>query len=626
MSLNGNAQALDALQARELERASWLLQSGGANDALLIAQRLAGQAASAPDAHHFLALCHAQLGDVPEAEKAFLLALELAREHPMILVNYAVMLRTSGRLEAAIGLLRRATDAAPAFAKAWSELGVTALRVSDHREARLAFKHAAQLQPDSVQAWMALGDASRIAGDLDAAEAAFTQALILQPAHQKASINLGAILRLSGRADKAITCFQRIQKSAETSPELADALAGALLDDGRLDDALHLSMQIVRTHPDFVAGRVTLANLLWEYGSAAASGEDSFEVFRSALVHAPDHHDMRAAFIQFLLSARRSDEALLQIRSLRAHADDPMLAWMEANALEMLGRTEQAGALYAKLHAEWGSGVPAFLNSHARHLMTAGKWDAAARVASHATLLEPGNQEAWANLAIAWRLLDDPREHWLCDYDHLVTLIDIEPPREFDTQSDFLEALAANLDQRHKARREPIQQSLRGGSQTPGRLFGGPDPLLASARTALMHGIERWLATLPTDAAHPFLMRKTRSVRMGGSWSVKLWSAGNHVNHVHPEGWISSAFYVSLPPSVLNAAASGHVGNQAGYLQLGQPPVELRLGLLPRRVIRPEPGKLALFPSYMWHGTVPFEDVLPRLTVAFDMTPLEDLA
>jgi hypothetical protein len=38
-------------------------------------------------------------------------------------------------------------------------------------------------------------------------------------------------------------------------------------------------------------------------------------------------------------------------------------------------------------------------------------------------------------------------------------------------------------------------------------------------------------------------------------------------------------------------------------------------------VLRPVPGRLALFPSYLWHGTVPFSDAEPRLTVAFDMKP-----
>jgi len=622
LSLHDIPQALDASQARELENASRHLQAGRAREAGEIAQRLVAQAGRAPDAHHLLALCQAKAGQVEAAEQAFLRALELAPGHPMILVNYAILQRQGGRLESALSLLGGITNAVPTFAKAWSELGITAMLAGQHRGAQSAFERVVELQPGSAQAWHALGNALHAAGELESAEAAFRKAICLEPGHPTASFNLGTVLRLSGRPDEAIACFERIQKHGDASPELADALIGALVDDGRLSQAVQMANQVVHTHPDFVAGRVTLANLLWEHGAAVAGEEDSFDVFRGALEHQPEHHAMRAAYIRFLLSAREPDEALDQIQQLRARADDPVLAWWQANALEMLGRTAQAGALYAQLHADWGNQVPAFLNSHARHLLTAGKWDAAADVASQATTLEPGNQEAWANLATAWRLLDDPREHWLCDYDRLVGMVEIEAPSGFGNLAAFLEALTENLDQRHKARREPIQQTLRGGSQTPGRLFGGPDPLLAAAKAALVRGVERWLATLPTDASHPFLMRKARSVRIGGSWSVKLWSSGNHVNHIHPEGWMSSAFYVALPPSMGAATAC----SQAGYIQFGQPPIELQLGLPPRRVIRPEPGRLALFPSYMWHGTVPFEDEQPRLTVAFDMTPFEGRA
>lgn len=620
MSPNGAPRALTAEQATALENALRLLQAGRAPEALLVAQRLAAEAAAAPDAHHFLALCLATAGSQEEAGKVFRRALELAPGHPMILVNYAVMLRQSGKHVAALTVLRQATEAAPGLAKVWSELGVTALQAGHRLEARSALQRALDLQPGSASAWHALGTALHADGDLEAAEAAFRRVLAVEPGHRSASTNLGTILRLAGRANEAIACFERIRAAGDASPEAADSLVGALLDDGRLDEALQLARQVVRKHPAFVEGRVTLANLLWEYGPALAADDDPFELFRGALLQQTDHHALRTAYINFLLSARAGEEALGQIRELRARADDPALAWTEANALEMLGQREQAGVLYARVQAQWGNQLPAFLNSHARHLLTAGKWDAAAEVASRATALDPGNQEAWANLATAWRMLDDPREHWLCDYGRLVGFVDIETPPEFADQSAFLEALRINLDQRHKARREPIQQSLRGGSQTPGRLFGRSDPLLASTRAALLQAVERWLAKLPTDPSHPFLKRKTRSVRVGGSWSVKLWSSGSHVNHIHNEGWISSAFYVALPPSVGSASAAG----QAGCIQFGQPPVELELGLPPRRVIRPEPGKLALFPSYMWHGTVPFEDEQPRMTVAFDMTPLAD--
>lgn len=181
-----------------------------------------------------------------------------------------------------------------------------------------------------------------------------------------------------------------------------------------------------------------------------------------------------------------------------------------------------------------------------------------------------------------------------------------------------MDDLRATLERMHTARTEPLVQSLRKGSQTPGRLFGRSDPAIRIVEEALQQAIEAWLRSLPANADHPFLRRRASGVRFTGSWSVKLRSAGNHVNHIHPEGWISSAFYVSLPPSVVSADSSA---DRSGHIQFGQPPVELGLDLPPRRVVKPVVGTLALFPSYMWHGTVPFLDQQPRMTIAFDMIP-----
>ncbi|WP_158636453.1 putative 2OG-Fe(II) oxygenase [Luteimonas marina] len=106
-------------------------------------------------------------------------------------------------------------------------------------------------------------------------------------------------------------------------------------------------------------------------------------------------------------------------------------------------------------------------------------------------------------------------------------------------------------------------------------------------------------------------------MRFVGSWSVRLASSGRHSNHIHPKGWASSAFYVALPGSVLESDSA----SRAGWIQFGRPLEDLGLDLPPRRVIQPRPGHLALFPSCMWHGTVPFEAPEPRLTMAFDMQP-----
>jgi hypothetical protein len=83
---------------------------------------------------------------------------------------------------------------------------------------------------------------------------------------------------------------------------------------------------------------------------------------------------------------------------------------------------------------------------------------------------------------------------------------------------------------------------------------------------------------------------------------------------MHPRGWISSALYIALPPN--NPADP----KDAGWLTLGQPDERLGIDLPPWRSIEPKAGHLALFPSTMLHGTMPFSDG-ERLTVAFDVAP-----
>jgi len=105
--------------------------------------------------------------------------------------------------------------------------------------------------------------------------------------------------------------------------------------------------------------------------------------------------------------------------------------------------------------------------------------------------------------------------------------------------------------------------------------------------------------------------RRDGPVRFAGSWSVRLQGSGFHSHHIHPQGWISSAFYVAVPEQL---------EGEQGWLTLGEPQAELRIDLPPIRRIAPKPGQLVLFPSMMWHGTLPF-DAGERMTVAFDVAP-----
>ena len=75
-------------------------------------------------------------------------------------------------------------------------------------------------------------------------------------------------------------------------------------------------------------------------------------------------------------------------------------------------------------------------------------------------------------------------------------------------------------------------------------------------------------------------------------------------------GSLSAALYVTLPPP---CPRDPH----AGWLTIGEPPEDLNTRLEPLQMIEPRIGRLAVFPSYLWHGTRPFPKG-ERMTIAFD--------
>jgi hypothetical protein len=89
---------------------------------------------------------------------------------------------------------------------------------------------------------------------------------------------------------------------------------------------------------------------------------------------------------------------------------------------------------------------------------------------------------------------------------------------------------------------------------------------------------------------------------------------------VHPHGWLSSVYYIALPPSVAGSEQSP--AHRPGWLEFGQPDFQVGGQDLPAlAAVQPRVGRLVLFPSYLWHGTRPFHDEATRLTVAFDVVP-----
>ena len=453
------------------------------------------------------------------------------------------------------------------------------------------------VEPIILRHW--LGLLHRAIDEHEAAIAILRQAARQAPrdagiAHALARVTLEAGL-------PAADLFARASSLAPTDSDILLGRASARLAAGETDQGLRELDALLIQHPGWYAGHEAATHLRWMSGD-----RDGFvQSIVRALGTAPRDRALWLLLIHSLMHAKRYEQALAATaQARRAVGADARVLLQEASAVSALGDAEGADRLFDTLedHSD-----PMIAVHHARHLLRAARPDAAA------ARLEPGIDKAgsehlWPYLALAWRQLGDARYHWLLGDPALVGVYDI------GDQCGDLAALAERLRSLHKATHQHLDQSVRGGTQTDGPLFSSVDPAIRRLRSAISDQVSAHIRRLPpVDPRHPVLcQRRDRPVRFSGSWSVRLTGRGHHAHHVHPAGWFSSAFYVSLPgPEEAGPPP-------AGWLALGAPPEELGLDLEPVRRIEPRPGRLVLFPSIMWHGTEPF-GAGERLTAACDV-------
>jgi uncharacterized protein (TIGR02466 family) len=392
--------------------------------------------------------------------------------------------------------------------------------------------------------------------------------------------------------------FGRAMKLAPNNPEVVKGMIAALIAAGRSADAVEGLELALRRSPLWTEGHSLLASIRWSEGER----EGFTRSFDEALTQHPNSMELRRDQLVALVEAEHYDDAMARVdQGVGLYGEHILFTSHRAAILSESGDVDAADPLYNELAALNFANIEMW---HVRHLLRSGRPEDASR-AIDPWLETPDSDLFWHYASSAWRLTGDPRSDWLEGDQRLVGEYDISD------QLPPLEQLAATLRKLHVSKSEFFSQSVRGGTQTDGNLFQRIEPEIVALREAIRQTVAEHSAQLPApDPKHPLLRSRPRDVQFTGCWSVRLTAGGHHANHVHPMGWLSSAFYVVLPPDLGR--------DEAGWLTLGEPQAQLGLGLAPHRLIEPKPGRLALFPSWMWHGTRPFGEG-ERMTVAFDV-------
>ena len=546
-----------------------------------------------------------------------------------------------GRQAEAAAALRVLITMAPGLAEAHRLLGVALGEMSELAGAEAAYRAALSLDPQMARA------ATGLAEVLLAVDRGAEALAIMAPFVNDQTSNLslltyyGLALQAAGRGAEAVEVLTRATKVAPDSAVADHNLAGALMQvqnfveaetsarrarargldaperwlvwaravtgQGRLTEGEALYSEAIKRRPTFDKAVAELAHTVWMRSGDREATMAVFDRVFARTSPTPELLMQKAALLDTMGDAVAGYETLQAALAIK---DDPVIH-LPAAQLVVHWDPERA-LIHARRALDAQPDNPSHIAALCQVNLALGRADQAAIIAEGLWRGQPENQYAIALLATAWRIMGDDRYRRLFDYDALVSRSMIDTPDGWPSLDSYLADLREALKPLHSFRGHMAGQSARHGSQTQQDLTRSADPVIRAFFQAIDYPIRRHIRSLG-QGGDVLRRRIAKAYDFNGIWSIKLQPIGFHVDHIHTRGWLSSACHIELPAAVEQ--------EPEGWLKFGQPGIPTSPTLPPEFHVKPVPGQLVLFPSYMWHGTVPFSGDEERLSIAFDVVP-----
>ncbi|MEQ8165392.1 MAG: tetratricopeptide repeat protein [Alphaproteobacteria bacterium] len=468
---------------------------------------------------------------------------------------------------------------------------------------------------NAVDAHLQQGYGHHQAGDPRTALEHYRRALDADPGHVDALYLAGvACFQLLDPAEAESLLRTALSIDSDRSDILIN-LGNCLQMQNRLADAEQASRGAIAADPGIPEAHNNLGNVLKELGDA----EQAEASFRRALALDPGYAGALCNLASSLRGQGKTAEAEEACR--RAIDLDPDLdaAYIQlAGLLRERERFAEAQAAAEKAVAINPKGVE-------HHAMLAsilhrqGETAAAIAACDRLLAIRPRDSTILAAKSLLLNDLHGPETvNPYLDYDRIITTIRFDRAEGYATLHDFHAALREYAGRHPRLEFEPRFKSTRHGFQAEHLEEDTAAPVEA-LKGLIAEAAGRYCERCAKTPGHPLAPPpEALSVSI---WVTILNPTGHQDSHFHPSAWLSGVYYVALPPAMKRDDNS-----RAGWIEFGRPADERPYKAPPNlRNIRPEEGLMVLFPSYLYHRTIPFTGEGPsaapeqRISIAFDV-------
>ena len=514
-----------------------------------------------------LAVRHHNAGDLAKAEGIYQQVLQADPNQPVALHLLGVIAHQVGKNDIAVDLIGKALAIKPDYVEAHTSLGNTLQRTGRLEDAVASYHKALAIKPDFANAHSNLGNVLRELGKLDEAVASYNKALAIKPDLAEIHNNLGVALQELGKLDEAVASYN---KAIAIKPDYAEAhsnLGVALQKLGKLDEAVASYHKAIAIRPDDAEAHSNLGNAFKDLGKL----DEAVASYHKALIIKPDfaeaHNNLGTTF-----------QMLERIEDALASYDLAQLPGARAKILECLFALGRYEDFYRELER--------LIKTESTNLR-------AAAISAFASQ-QLGHDDPYP---FCKDPLDFVRVGRVCD--------------SAEDTADLMDELVEDLRPRN-AIWEPPWTTTKFGFQTRDNLFADPKGSLAKLDRIIKSEIESYYSEFKF-ANCLFMASWPSQIRLNG-WFVRLLGHGHQDDHIHPGGWLSGVIYLKVPKtSNLDEGAIEFGLHGYKYPLLNEE--------YPRTLHRPEKGQIVLFPSSLFHRTVPISADDERLSIAFDLIP-----
>lgn len=426
---------------------------------------------------------------------------------------------------------------------------------------------ALKLQPEYVDGEYNLGVAYMNLNLPEKSIACFQNVIAKKPEYFEAFNNLGGCYIELQRFDEGIAAYEKaVALQPEFVPSLRN-LGAALRDMGRLEEAEKILDQIPSLQPKFALGHLSLGVTK----AALGKSEEAISCFERAIELQPD---MNAAHYELGKSYKSSGDQEKALECL-SKVNNLVARVQVIETLHELGRNDE---VLTRLEA---------LNQN-----------------------EPKNLRAAAFSAFISQQYDVENTHGFCtDPMQFIAVQDIA--KHLDDDLKLLDDLMLAADELSTVWQHA---TTKGGTQTHGNLFDASidNKHFAALEKIIRKELRNYRETFKgRDDGLIKEFPKEFSLR---GWRVKLMKGGHQKPHIHSGGWVSGVLYLQVPKKM-----KGNEGSIAFSLHGYDYRKEKED--IPYKDHLPKAGELVLFPSSLFHWTIPFDSDEERQCIAFDVIP-----